>query len=217
DVTAGDQPQAKRVFDLDSIQLLHTARIMRDHGVYLSGRKLTVPPPLFLGAAENPFAPPFDWRAQRLAKKIAAGAEFIQTQYCFDMPRFRTFMQQVRDLGLHDQCYILAGVGPLRSAGAAEFMRTKVPGVYIPDEVIARLKAAPKNKQRAEGKRICVEIIQQVREMAGVAGVHIMAYRQEELVAEIVEEAGLLPRPFRAEVPHPARERHLHRPAERAR
>ncbi|MBE2239106.1 MAG: methylenetetrahydrofolate reductase [Caldilineaceae bacterium] len=217
DVTAGDQPQAKRVFDLDSIQLLHTARIMRDYGVYLSGRKLTVPPPLFLGAAENPFAPPFDWRAKRLAKKIAAGAEFIQTQYCFDMARFRTFMQQVRDLGLHDKCYILAGVGPLRSVGAAEFMRSKVPGVYIPDEVIARLKAAPKNKQRAEGKRICVEIIQQVREMAGVAGVHIMAYRQEELVAEIVEEAGLLPRPFRVEVPHPARERHLHRSAERTR
>jgi methylenetetrahydrofolate reductase (NADPH) len=190
---------------------------MRDYGVYLSGRKLTVPPPLFLGAAENPFAPPFDWRPQRLAKKVAAGAEFIQTQYCFDMSRFQTFMQRVRDLGLHEKCFILAGVGPLRSVGAAEFMRTKVPGVYIPDAVIERLKGVPKNKQRTEGKKVCIEIIQQMREIAGVAGIHIMAYRQEELVAEIVEEAGLLPRPFRTVTPHPARERHLHRPEEPAR
>jgi methylenetetrahydrofolate reductase (NADPH) len=211
DVTAGDQPQAKRVFDLDSIQLLHLARIMRDNGVFLSGRKLTVPPPLFLGCAENPFVPPFDWRPQRLAKKVAAGAEFVQTQYCYDVPRMRTFMQRICDMGLDKKIYVLVGVGPLRSVGAAEFMRTKVPGVYIPDEVIERLKAAPKNKQKAEGKRICVEIIQQVRELPGVAGIHVMAYRQEELVAEIVEEAGLLPRPFRAEVPHPARERHIPR------
>ena len=170
DVTAGDQPQAKRVFDLDSMQLLHMARIMRDNGVFLSGRKLTVPPPLFLGAADNPFVPPFDWRPQRLAKKIAAGAEFIQTQYCFDVPRLRTFMQRVCDLGLHEKVFILVGVGPLRSAGAAEFMRTKVPGVWIPDEVVERLQRRPRSKQRAEGKRICIEIIQQVREIAGVAG-----------------------------------------------
>jgi methylenetetrahydrofolate reductase (NADPH) len=209
DVTAGDQPQAKRVFDLDSIQLLHMARIMRDNGVFLSGRKLTVPPALFLGAAENPFVPPYDWRPLRLGKKIAAGAQFIQTQYCFDIPRLQTFMQRVRDLGLHDKAFILVGVGPLRSVGVAEFMRTKVPGVYIPDAVVDRLKGVPKNKQRVEGKRICVEMIQQVREVAGVAGVHIMAYRQEELVAEIIEEAGLLPRPFRADVPHPVRERRI--------
>ena len=209
DVTAGDQPQAKRVFDLDSIQLLHMARIMRDNGVFLSGRKLTVPPALFLGAAENPFVPPFDWRPLRLGKKIAAGAQFIQTQYCFDIPRLQTFMQRVRDLGLHERAFILIGVGPLRSVGVAEFMRTKVPGVHIPDAVIERLKGVPKKEQRAEGKRICVEIIQQVREIAGVAGVHVMAYRQEELVAEIIEEAGLLPRPFRADVPHPVRERRI--------
>lgn len=212
DVTAGDQPQAKRVFDLDSTQLLHTARIMRDSGVFLSGRKLTVPPPFFLGAAANPFVPPFDWRPVHLGKKIAAGAEFIQTQYCFDLPRLRTFMQSVRDQGLHEQAFILVGVGPLRSAGAAEFMRTKVPGVWIPDEVVDRLKGAPKGKQRAEGKRICIEIIQQVREIAGVAGIHVMAYRQEELVAEIIEESGLLPRPFRADVPHATRARHIPRP-----
>ena len=197
DVTVGDQPEAKRVFDLDSIQLLRTAVVLRDKGMFLSGRKLTVPPQLFLGVAANPFAPPFDWRPLRLAKKIEAGAQFIQTQYCFDMPRFRTFMAKVRDLGLHEKVFILAGVGPLRSAKTAEYMRTKVPGVHIPDEVVERLKNAPKGKQLEEGKKICVEIIQQMREIEGIAGVHVMAYRQEELVAEIIEEAGLLPRPFR--------------------
>ena len=146
--------------------------------------------------------PPYDWRPQRLAKKIATDAEFFQTQYCFDVPRLRTFMQQVRDLGLHQKAFILVGVGPLRSVTTAEFLRNKVPGVYMPDEVVERLRGVPKNKQRAEGKRICVEIIQQVREIEGVAGIHVMAYRQEELVAEIVEEAGLLPRPFRSDVPH---------------
>jgi len=195
DVTNGDQPEAKRVFDLDAIQLLHTARAMRDQGVFLSGRKLTTPPRLFLGAAANPFAPPFDWRPERLAKKIAAGADFIQTQYCFDVARLRAYMQRVRDLGLHEKAFILVGVGPLRSDKAAEFMRRKVPGVVIPDEIVERLRQTPKVRQREEGKQICVEIIQQVREIEGVAGVHLMAYRQEALVAEIVQAAGLLPRP----------------------
>lgn len=198
DVGNGDQPEAKRVFDFDSIQLLHTARIMRDQGMFLSGRRLTVPPRIFLGAAENPFAPPLDWRPLRLAKKIAAGAEFIQTQYCFDVLRLRAFMDRVRDLGLHEQAFILIGVGPLRNERTAEFMRTRVPGVYIPDEIVDRLRGVPKERRRAEGKRICIEIIQQVREIPGVAGVHVMAYRQEELVAEIIEEAGLLPRPFQS-------------------
>ena len=194
DVTAGDQPQAKRVFDLDSIQLLITARIMRDQGVFLSGRKLTTPPRLFLGAAENPFAPPYDLRALRLGKKVQAGASFIQTQYCFDVPRLEKFMARVRDLGLDQQAYILVGVGPLRSDKVAEFMRTKVPGVWIPDAVVERLAKTPPKQKAEEGKRICIEIIQQVREIAGVRGVHIMAYRQEETVAEIVHRAGLLPR-----------------------
>lgn len=194
DVSAGDQPQAKRVFDLDSIRLLQTATIMRDKGMFLSGRKLEVKPRIFLGAAANPFVQPFDWRPKRLAKKIEAGADFIQTQYCFDVARFRHFMQQVRDLGLHEKVYILVGVGPLRSDKTAEFMRNKVPGVMIPDEVVERLRKTPQEKKIAEGKQICIEIIQQVREIEGVAGVHIMAYRQEELVVEIVKEAGLLPR-----------------------
>ncbi|MFN2235418.1 MAG: methylenetetrahydrofolate reductase [Anaerolineales bacterium] len=196
DVLAGDQPEAKRVFDFDSIQLLRTARMMRDKEILLSGRKLTTPPCFFLGAAANPFAPPYDWRPQRLAKKIAAGAEFIQTQYCFDVARFREYMRQVRDLGLHKLAYILVGVGPLRSAKAAEFMRTKVPGVVIPDEIVERLRKTSKERQQEEGRKICIEIIQQVREIEGVSGVHIMAYRQEELVANIVLEAGLLPRPI---------------------
>jgi methylenetetrahydrofolate reductase (NADPH) len=194
DVTVGDQPQARRVFDFDSIQLLRTAVIMRDKGMFLSGRKLTEPPRLFLGAASNPFVPPFDWRPLRLAKKVAAGADFIQTQYCFDVPRLQTFMARVRDLGLHEKVFILVGVGPLRSEKTAEFMRTKVPGVHIPDTIVERLRKTPKEQKREEGKRICIEIIQQVREIEGVSGVHVMAYRQEELVAEIIEEAGLLPR-----------------------
>ncbi len=194
DVSAGDQPEAKPVFDFDSIQLLRTARLMRDESIFLSGRKITTPPDLFLGAAANPFAPPYDWRAQRLAKKIAAGAQFIQTQYCFDIPRLKEYMRQVRNLGLHEQVYLLVGVGPLRSAGAANFMRTKVPGIVIPDEIVDRLKKTPKKQQQAEGKQICMEIIEQVKEIEGVSGIHIMAYRQEELVAEIVTESGLLPR-----------------------
>lgn len=214
DVTVGDQPQAKRVFDLDSIQLLRTIKIMRDEGVFLSGRKLTVPPRLFLGAAENPFVPPYDWRPLRLAKKMEAGADFIQTQYCFDLPRFRQFMAQVRDLGLHEKLFILVGVGPLRSEKTAEFMRTKVPGVIIPDEIVNRLRHTPGPRKREEGKQICIEIIQQVREIEGVAGVHVMAYRQEELVAEIIEEAGLLPRPLRIGFIAPDPLRRLRKPQE---
>ena len=207
DVTVGDQPQAKRVFDFDSIQLLRTARIMRDEGIFLSGRKLTVPPPLFLGAAANPFALPYEWRPLRLAKKVEAGANFIQTQYCFDVPRLRRFMQVTRDMGLHERVSIIVGVGPLRSERAAEYLRTQVPGVRVPEVIMERLRQTPKKQQREEGKQICIEIIQQVRQIEGVAGVHVMAYRQEELVAEIIEEAGLLPRPYQPGVTPPARPR----------
>ncbi len=194
DVTAGDQPQAKRVFDFDCMHLLRTAKIMRDEGVFLSGRKLSTRPQFFLGAAANPFVPPFEWRPLRLQKKIEAGADFIQTQYCFDVPRLKVYMQRVVDLGLHERAFMLVGVGPLRSEQAAEFTRTQVPGVWIPDAVVERLRQTPKAKKREVGKQICVEIIEQVRELEGVHGVHIMAYRQEETVAEIVERAGLLTR-----------------------
>ncbi len=199
-VQAGDQPEAKPVFDLDSISLLRTARMLRDQGRFLSGRELDVPPKFFLGAASNPFIPPYDFRPLRMGKKIAAGAEFFQTQYCFDFGRLCQFMNTVRDLGIHERAYILVGVGPLRSAKSAEWTRTHVPGVVIPDETIARLQGAAPGKQREEGKRICIEMIQQVREVKGVSGVHVMAYRQEELVAEIIEEAGLLPRRWRDEL-----------------
>ena len=191
-VGVGDQPQAKPVFDLDSVNLLRTARTLRDRGIFLSGRSLDTAPQLFLGAASNPFAPPYDFRPLRLAKKVQAGADFIQTQYCFDVPRLKQFMVTVREAGLHNHVFILVGVGPLQSAKAAEWMRTHVPGVMIPDDVINRLRNVPPKKQRDEGKRLCVEIIQQVREISGVSGVHIMAYRQEELVAEIINDSGLL-------------------------
>ena len=193
-VQTGDQPGAKPVFDLDSISLLRTARTLRDEGHFLSGRKLEVKPRFFLGGASNPFVPPYDYRPLRLAKKVEAGADFIQTQYCFDVPRLKEFMHSVVQMGLNDLVHILVGVGPLRSAKAAQWMRKNVPGVVIPDQIVERLKGVEPKKQQAEGKKICVEIIQQVREIDGVCGVHLMAYRQEELVAEIIEEAGLLPR-----------------------
>ena len=193
-VQAGDQPEAKPVFDLDSISLLRTARMLRDEGRFLSGRPLETRPAFFLGAAENPFAPPYDFRALRMAKKIEAGAEFFQTQFCFDVARLREFMADVRRLGLHQKAHLLIGVGPLRSARAAEWTRTHVPGVVIPDEVIRRLRGVPPDRQAEEGKSLCIDIIQQVREIEGVHGVHVMAYRQEELVAEIIEAAGLLRR-----------------------
>jgi methylenetetrahydrofolate reductase (NADPH) len=201
DTTAGDQPEAKRVFDLDAIQLLRMVKIMRDEECYLSGRRITSPPELLLGAAINPFVPPYHWRPYRLAKKIEAGANFIQTQYCFDVPRLQEFMRQVRDLGLDQKVCLLVGVGPLRSDRAAEFMRSKIPGVVIPDQLVDRLRKTPTEKKQTVGKQICVEIIQQIREIEGVAGVHVMAYRQEELVAEIIEEAGLLPRPRQPKAP----------------
>jgi 5,10-methylenetetrahydrofolate reductase len=189
-VQAGDQPGAKPVFDLDSISLLQTVRIMRDESRFLSGRKITRPPQVFLGAAANPFAPPYEYRALHMGKKIVAGAQFIQTQYCFDLPLFESFMERVRALGLHEKCFILAGVGPLASARAARWMRSNVPGIHIPDAVIGRLEGAA--DQKAEGKRLCIELIQRIREIKGVAGVHVMAYRQEELVSEIITQSGII-------------------------
>jgi 5,10-methylenetetrahydrofolate reductase len=205
-VQAGDQPGALPVFDLDCMSLLETVRTMRDESRFLSGRKITSPPHLFLGAAANPFAPPVDFRPLRLAKKIAAGAQFVQTQYCFDLPLFRQFMDRVRDMGLHEKCFILAGVGPLASAKTARWIRSNVPGIHIPDAVIARLEGA--ENQKAEGRRICVEMMQEIREIPGVSGVHVMAYRQEELVAEIVHESGVLAgrKPWRRE-PEPDEQR----------
>jgi 5,10-methylenetetrahydrofolate reductase len=189
-VQCGDHPEAKPVFDLDSTSLLTVIRRMRDEGKFLSGRKITTPPRVFLGAAENPFAPPYDFRPLRLAKKVAAGAQFCQTQYCFDLPRLQAFMGVARDMGITERCFILVGVGPLASAKTARWMRANVAGVHIPDEVVKRLEGA--KNQKAEGKNICVEMIQALREVKGVCGVHVMAYRQEEYVSEIVHESGAL-------------------------
>ncbi|MFN7012216.1 MAG: methylenetetrahydrofolate reductase [Allorhizobium sp.] len=189
-VQAGDQPGAKPVFDLDCMSLLETVRTMRDEQKFLSGRKLTTPPQVFLGAAINPFAPPYDFRPLRLAKKIEAGAQFVQSQYCFDVPMFREYMKKVRDLGLHEKCFILVGVGPLASAKTAKWIRSNVPGIHIPDSVIKRLEGA--QDQRQEGKQLCIDIINEVKEIEGISGMHVMAYRQEEYVAEIVHESGVL-------------------------
>ena len=189
-VQAGDHPQAKPVFDLDCVSLLDIARTLRDDHHFQSGRKISFAPRVFFGAAENPSGLPYAWRPQRLAKKVAAGAQFIQTQYCYDLPLLRAFMDQVEQLGLLDKVYILVGVGPLRSAKTAEWMRKNVPGMHVPDATIARLAGA--QDQAREGRNICIELIQEMREIRGVSGVHIMAYRQEESVAEIVDKSAIL-------------------------
>jgi methylenetetrahydrofolate reductase (NADPH) len=189
-VGVGDQPGAKPVFDFDSVSLLRTIRTMRDEGVFLSGRKITRPPQLFLGAAENPCIQPHDWRPDRLVKKIDAGADFIQTNYIYDIPLFERFMARVRNMGADKRVFIIAGVGPLASAKAARWMRSNVPGIHIPDALIARMEGADNPSE--EGKRICIELIQQLRAIEGVAGVHVMAYRREHLVSDIILESGVL-------------------------
>ncbi|MFH0957328.1 MAG: methylenetetrahydrofolate reductase, partial [Pseudomonadota bacterium] len=173
--TFGNQKEAVGVFDLDSVQLLHTVRDMRDSGVIIGGELIQGNPKFFIGAAENPFADPVDWRVVRLGKKSSAGADFIQTQCIYNMERFRKFMSQARDVGLTDKLYILAGVTPIKSVGMGRYMATKVAGMDIPEELINRMAGVPKDKQAEEGIKIAVETIQQVREIQGVAGVHIMA------------------------------------------
>ena len=191
----GNQPQAMGVFDLDSIQLVQTIKNMRDQGTVLGGESLTKSPQLFIGAAANPFADPLELRVIRLAKKIRAGADFIQTQCVYNLQRFQEWMSMIRDKGLTEQVSILAGVTPLKSAGMARYMKDKVAGMDIPDEVITRIEGVPKGKQRKEGIQICVETIQRLKEMQGIKGFHVMAIEWEEAVGEIVERAGLLPRP----------------------
>ena len=191
----GNHPQAKGVFDIDGIQLLQIARNMRDEEKFQCGDEISVSPSLFIGAAANPFADPFDFRAIRLAKKVAAGADFIQTQIIYNVERFARWMEAVRQRGLHKKVYILAGVAPIKSAGAARYMKTKVPGMDVPDEVVDRMASAPKGEAKMAGIDLCVDIINQVRQIEGVAGIHLMAIEWEEAVAEIVEKAELLPRP----------------------
>jgi len=191
----GDHPQAKGVFDIDSMQLIHMVKTMRDEGTFLGGDEIDEPPKMFIGAASNPFADPFEWRLHRLAKKISAGADFIQTQCSYNMEKFREFVKRAGDMGLLDKVYLLAGVTPMKSVNMARYMKNKVPGMDVPDEVIDRLKGAGKGKIAAEGIKIAVEQIQEFKEMDGVAGVHLMAIEWEHKVPEITEAAGVLPRP----------------------
>lgn len=195
DVTAGDHPQARRIYDIDSMQLIEVAAAMRDRGMYLSGRKLEQPPSFFIGAVENPFAPPLEFRPLRLQKKVRAGADFIQTQLVFDVPVFTRFMAAAGELGLLSKTFIIPSIGIPRSARGARFMKEKVPGLHVPDELIARLEKTPPAQQADEGIHIAVELVRSVREIRGVAGVHLIGIKWEEGVARVAEEAGLLPRP----------------------
>jgi len=192
----GNQAQGKNVFDIDSMQLLRTVTDLTEKGRFIGDDFVTdAPPQIFAGAAENPFADPFEYRAARLEKKIESGAKFIQTQCVFNLEKFGTWMKEVRKRGLHERVHILAGVTPLKSAGMARYMRDKVAGMDVPDAVIDRVAKLKGEEARAEGIRICVETIQKLRKLDGVAGVHIMAIEWEEAVPVIVEQAGLLPRP----------------------
>ena len=191
----GDHPQSKNVHDLDSVQLLAAVKGMRDDGKMISGTEVDGRPQIFLGCAANPFADPFEFRVVRMAKKIAAGAQFIQTQCIYDMDRFAKFMEMANDMGLTEKAYIMAGITPFKSVGMANYMKKFVPGMLVPDHYIQRLKGVPKDKVAAEGIKICVEQIQQCLEMKGVAGIHLMAIEWEERAPEILKAAGLLPRP----------------------
>ncbi len=191
----GDCAQGQNVHDLDSMQLLQTVRHMRDEGKFLGGDDIKRPPQMFAGAAANPFADPFEIRVPRLAKKIAAGAEFIQTQCIYNLDRFEEWMKQVVDRGLHEKVAILAGMTPMKNVGMARYMKNRVPGMDVPDEVIKRLADTPKEKQAQEGIDICVEAIERLKAVEGVRGFHVMAIEWEEKVPEIVERTGLYPRP----------------------
>jgi len=191
----GDHPYSKKVFDIDSMQLISMVRKMRDDGRFLNGQEITKPPRMFIGAAANPFGDPHEFRVFRLAKKIAAGADFIQTQCIYNMNRFREFMKQANDMGLTEKIYILAGVTPMKSLGMARYMQKNVPGMDVPEEVIKRIEGVDKKKQASEGIKMCCEQIEEFKEMKGIAGVHLMAIEWEHRVPEIVEQAKLLPRP----------------------
>ena len=191
----GDHPGAKNVHDIDSIQLVDTVRTMRDEGRFLSGDEIKGRPELFIGCVENPFADPFDIRALRLAKKVKAGAGFVQTQCVFNVEKFSRWMEMVRDLGLHEKVFILAGITPMKSPGMARYMKNSVPGMDVPDVLVERMDSVPKDRYREEGIAICLETIERVRAIEGVAGIHIMAIEWEDIVPEIVRRAGWAGRP----------------------
>jgi methylenetetrahydrofolate reductase (NADPH) len=191
----GDCAQGQNVHDIDSMQLIQTVRRMRDDGKFLGGDDIKRPPQMFVGAAANPFADPYEIRVPRLAKKVAAGAEFIQTQCIYNVDKFEDWMRQAADRGLTEKVYILAGLTPMKSVGMARYMKNRVPGMDVPDDIVKRLADTPKEKQAEEGINICVEAIERLKAVKGVAGFHIMAIEWEEKVPEIVKRAGLFPRP----------------------
>ena len=191
----GNHPGSKNVYDIDSMQLISLVKKMRDEGKFLNDEEIDGPPKMFIGAAANPFADPFEYRVYRLANKINAGADFIQTQCIYNMDRFREFMTRVVDMGLHEKCYILAGVTPMKSVGMARYMSKSVPGMDVPESLIERLQGAGKGKVAEEGIKFAVEQIEEFKEMEGVAGVHLMAIEWEHKVPEIAERAKVLPRP----------------------
>ncbi len=194
----GSQPDALNVFDIDSLHLIRAVRTMRDEGKDMSGFELKCAPRMFIGAAENPFADPFEYRVIRLGKKIDAGVDFIQTQCIYNMERFKAWMKMAREEGLTEKVYILAGVTPLKSAGMASYMAHKVAGMDIPESILKRIADVPKEKASKEGIAICLETIEELKTMPGVRGIHIMAIEWEQKVEEIVRAAGLLPRPAQA-------------------
>jgi methylenetetrahydrofolate reductase (NADPH) len=191
----GDHPMAANVYDLDSMQLIQMVRKMRDEGKFQAGDDIQNPPKMFIGAAANPFADPFELRVARLAKKTRAGVDFIQTQCIYNVDKFEKWMQGVRDRGLHKKISILAGITPLKSAGMAKYMKNKVPGMDVPEELVKRISGVPKEKQSEEGIKICLETMERLKKVEGVRGFHIMAIEWEQKVPEIVEGAGLFPRP----------------------
>jgi methylenetetrahydrofolate reductase (NADPH) len=193
DVTAGDHPEAKPIYDLDSIHLLRIARIMRDHGTYVSGRALEDAPNVLIGAVENPFAPPHEYRPMRLGKKVEAGAEFVQTQICFNIERLRVFMARPAELGVLDGVWVLGGVFIPRSARAVRYLRDQVPGIDVPDDVLRRIEAVPADRQRDEGIRMALETIEQMKAIPGIAGVHLMSIRNVDAIVQVIDDADLRP------------------------
>jgi methylenetetrahydrofolate reductase (NADPH) len=191
----GNHPEAKNVYDIDSMQLIALAKKMRDEGKFINDEEIDGPPRLFIGAASNPFADPFEFRVHRLAMKVEAGADFIQTQCIYNMDKFRDFMKRAVDMGLHEKCHILAGVTPMKSVGMAQYMARSVPGMEVPESLIKRLRGAGKGKVAEEGIKFALEQIEEFKEMEGVSGIHLMAIEWEHKVPEIAERAGVLPRP----------------------
>ncbi|MGC8492501.1 MAG: methylenetetrahydrofolate reductase [Syntrophobacteraceae bacterium] len=191
----GDHPMAAAVHDIDSIQAVDMVRTMRDEGLFQGGQQIDGAPKMFVGAAANPFADPFELRVARLAKKVAAGVDFVQTQCIYNVEKFEKWMEGVVERGLHEKVYILAGITPMKSVGMAKYMKNKVPGMDVPDDVVKRIGGVPKEKQAEEGIKMCLETIERLKQVKGVSGFHLMAIEWEHRVPEIVERAGFLPRP----------------------